>query len=237
MATGKDRRRNPEEASLRKDDDLVDATLEALAESEELPDDAELDSLVERIEEPGLQDRILERYLSHGKRLLSDDLPTRLDPRIAKRLEPLLGDVGDVRVHTGKVATAAAQAMDARAFAIGDGDVFVDASEFRPDSIEGGALLAHEVAHTRDAATGFALSSRRGSSSDREAFAEAIELEYAREEALDSAPVPTDADRQPYTSTAANRAPEPKFDKVLLTERIYQILKSRERRSSEREGR
>ena len=148
--------------ATRQDEDrkLIDESLEALAEKEaEGLREAEerkrlFEELAAKVEQPGLQDKILERYQHVGKTLLADALPSRVDPTIAQTLRPILGDVSDVRVHTGRLATEAAQAMQARAFAIGDQDIFVDRSLFDPGSSEGGQLLAHEIAHTRDAATG-----------------------------------------------------------------------------------
>ncbi len=227
-----------DERSRVEQEELVSEGLDALDQDAGSEERERLEALAERVEEPGLQDRILDRYLSHGRQLLSDDMPERLDPRMVSRLEPMLGDVSDVRVHKGKVASEAARAMDARAFAIGDQDIFVDDAHYQPGSRKGGALLAHEVAHTRDAATGFAMSKVHGSStSAREAFAEAIEMEYAEEDDLKPAPDIGDADREPYSSTAADRPPEPKVDKIALTQRVYEILKERETRAADRTGR
>jgi len=175
------------------DKELIDKGLRTLSEDEaraEAEEHAALAELAQRVEEPGLQDKILDRYMTFGRDLLADQLPSHLDPRIAKRLEPILGDVSSVRVHTGATATAAARAMDARAFALGDRDIFIDAQQFDPGTKAGSALLAHELAHARDASTGFALSSKQGShTSDREAFAEAVESRvYAMEDdSLDGA--------------------------------------------------
>jgi hypothetical protein len=64
------------------------------------------------------------------------------------QFEQSLGtDLGGVRVHTGPDAAAAAQALDARAYAVGQ-DVFMGAGEYDPSSAQGQFLLAHEVAHT-----------------------------------------------------------------------------------------
>lgn len=56
-------------------------------------------------------------------------------------------DLGGVRVHTHSAAAAATDALEARAYAVGQ-DVFMGAGEYNPDSEEGALLLAHEVAHT-----------------------------------------------------------------------------------------
>jgi nucleoid-associated protein YgaU len=56
-------------------------------------------------------------------------------------------DLGDVRVHTGGESAAAAQAVGARAFAVGN-NVHFGRGEFDPGSKAGEHLLAHEVVHT-----------------------------------------------------------------------------------------
>jgi hypothetical protein len=56
-------------------------------------------------------------------------------------------DFGDVRVHTGGEAARSAQAVDARAYALGR-DIVFGAGEYRPRSADGMRLLAHELAHT-----------------------------------------------------------------------------------------
>ncbi|MCB9729142.1 MAG: DUF4157 domain-containing protein [Deltaproteobacteria bacterium] len=224
-------------------DELAARGLEAIEAAAEDPDRAaELEALARQVEAPGLQDRILERYASFGRELLSDTLPSALDPRIARHLEPLLGDVSGVRVHTGKLATEAAHAMQARAFAIGDADIFIADQHYDPSSPRGAALLAHEVAHTRDAATGFAMSGELGVGSDREQFAEAIaerlSLELAREDIgerdafYDELGASTVL--REYDAASIDPATIDRFD---LEERIWRILEQQGRREQDRQGR
>jgi peptidoglycan hydrolase-like protein with peptidoglycan-binding domain len=62
--------------------------------------------------------------------------------------EPRFGhDFSQVRVHTGTTATAAAQAVNARAFTVGKNIVF-GAGGYQPQTPDGKRLLAHELAHT-----------------------------------------------------------------------------------------
>ena len=217
----------------KKPEDL-DETLENLAaagdEGRDEQELADLEQLAQRVEEPGIQDRILDRYSAFGRDLLSDSLPSHLDPRIAAKLEPVLGDVSSVRVHTGKAATEAARAMSARAFALGDNDIFIDEGEYAPHSAMGGALLAHEVAHTRDASTGFALSSRGASTgtSEREEFAHAIEESYIATEESGSVEM---------AAPGPKAAGEPKLDRLAIEERVMQILEARGKKSGLRGGR
>jgi hypothetical protein len=61
--------------------------------------------------------------------------------------EPRLGqDLGHVRVHRDAGAAAAAEALDARALAVGT-HVAVDPREYAPDTPQGRRLLAHELVH------------------------------------------------------------------------------------------
>ncbi len=52
-----------------------------------------------------------------------------------------------VRVHTGPAAAASARALDAHAYTLGQHVVF-DAGQYRPGSIAGRRLIAHELVHT-----------------------------------------------------------------------------------------
>jgi hypothetical protein len=69
-----------------------------------------------------------------------------LDSRMTDHLEPSLGTLGDVRVHTGDGAAALARAVSARAFTVGS-DIFFGDGEYRPGTSDGNQLIAHEVAH------------------------------------------------------------------------------------------
>jgi hypothetical protein len=73
------------------------------------------------------------------------------------RMEEAFGtSFSDVRVHTDPVAADLAGRSDARAFSIGRSIAF-GAGEYRPGTLEGDALIAHELAHVvqqRDAMGG-----------------------------------------------------------------------------------
>jgi hypothetical protein len=63
-------------------------------------------------------------------------------------------DFGDVRVHTDVAAAARAAELDAAAFTVGR-DIAFASGAYRPGTLEGDAVLAHELAHVaqqRDAA-------------------------------------------------------------------------------------
>ena len=71
-----------------------------------------------------------------------------LPPQLQQRFETSLGSpLHGVRVHSGAASAAAADAVDARAFAVGQ-DIHFGAGEYDPGSAVGQRLLAHEVAHT-----------------------------------------------------------------------------------------
>ena len=55
-------------------------------------------------------------------------------------------DLSSTRVHTGATAAGLASGMNARAFTIGE-DIAFGHGQFQPGSLEGDALIAHEVAH------------------------------------------------------------------------------------------
>jgi len=65
----------------------------------------------------------------------------------AKRSVPSTGhDFGDVRIHTGSKAAESARAIGANAYTIGRDIVFGN-GQFKPETIEGRKLLAHEITH------------------------------------------------------------------------------------------
>lgn len=78
-----------------------------------------------------------------------------LDAALREKLEVALGvRLDGVRVHTDPEAHAAARALGARAFALGEGVFFRDGA-YDPQTRDGQWLIAHEVAHivqTRDTA-------------------------------------------------------------------------------------
>jgi hypothetical protein len=61
-----------------------------------------------------------------------------------------------VRVHTDAAGARAASHISARAFTLGH-DIAFAAGEYQPDTVAGGLLLAHELAHTVQQGTGGSL--------------------------------------------------------------------------------
>ena len=107
------------------------------------------EALLRRLEEgQGLPTNVSQRYLELGRRLLGDDMPTILGEAVRARFERMMGrDLSGVRLHTGERAQRAAEAMGARAFALGESDIFFGRGAYSPHSREGVGLLAHELAH------------------------------------------------------------------------------------------
>jgi Domain of unknown function (DUF4157) len=70
-----------------------------------------------------------------------------LEGGVRSRMEGAFGqNFGTVRVHTDAHASRLATSLSARAFAVGS-DVAFAASEYRPGSLTGDLVLAHELAH------------------------------------------------------------------------------------------
>jgi hypothetical protein len=70
-----------------------------------------------------------------------------LDAASRGRLEPVFGrDFAGVRLHTDANAASLADELNARAFTLGE-HVALGAGEYRPGTLAGDALLAHELAH------------------------------------------------------------------------------------------
>lgn len=82
----------------------------------------------------------------------SDGAPLRADVR--ERFESSLGsDLSSVRVHTGGASAEASAAVGAKAYTVGS-DIHFGAGQYQPDDPFGLHLLAHEVAHTQQQASG-----------------------------------------------------------------------------------
>src|SRR5512147_747965 len=76
---------------------------------------------------------------------LGDGAP--VDPGVRGRAEAAWGtSLADVRVHTDAAGEAAASAAGAHAATVG-GDVAFAPGRYRPGTLRGDALIAHELAH------------------------------------------------------------------------------------------
>ena len=83
-----------------------------------------------------------------------------LDGATRAFMEPRLGyDFGGVRVHTGSMARASSQAVQAKAYTVGR-DIVFNTGQYQPGSDAGRKLLAHELTH---------VVQQTGGSSDKDA--------------------------------------------------------------------
>jgi hypothetical protein len=70
-----------------------------------------------------------------------------MDPATRAFFEPRFGhDFGKVRIHADTQASEAASAVNARAFTVGR-DMVYGSGQYRPDSLSGRKLIAHELTH------------------------------------------------------------------------------------------
>jgi hypothetical protein len=90
-----------------------------------------------------------------------------LDGGVRRRLESGFGSsFANVRVHTDPTAQRLTGQVSARAFTIGD-DIAFNAGEYRPGTLEGDLLIAHELAHTIQQGGGRAPAASAGASADQ----------------------------------------------------------------------
>ncbi len=194
---------------------------------------------------------LADRYAAIGARWLADPLPTRLDNDLIERLagQGFRRDrLADIRVHRGSRAQAAADALDARAFAVGDGDVFFAPGQYDPSTPEGRAVIAHEVAHVAPpshagAGAGAAAMPvlnerrRRDGASDGEAeerVARQAEARVFAEESRGGAP---EMAASPVAASApAARAAPKRIDPHVLEDKVLAILERLQRTEGERSG-
>jgi uncharacterized protein DUF4157/lysine-specific metallo-endopeptidase family protein len=104
----------------------------------------------ERGPEPGQPERGSQnpQALSPNHFLLATSTGLALPDQLRSDLEMAYStSLGDIRVHVGAAAGSAATSLGARAFTVGR-DVGFGPGEYRPGTIAGDALIAHEVAHT-----------------------------------------------------------------------------------------
>ncbi|MFZ5476150.1 MAG: eCIS core domain-containing protein [Myxococcota bacterium] len=77
-----------------------------------------------------------------------------LPSAVLARMEAAFGhDFSDVRIHTGSVVARSAEALNAKAYAIGK-DIYFGDGRFAPGTREGDRLLAHELQHVVQADEG-----------------------------------------------------------------------------------
>ena len=130
--------------------ELIEAQSAAIAEAHLGVDPGRLAEQLAGAHSAAMGERMADRYAAIGSRMLADAVPTKLDTDLIDRLASAGFDrdrLRKIRVHRGLKAHAAADALGARAFAVGDNDIFFGRGEFDPSSRVGRAVIAHEVAH------------------------------------------------------------------------------------------
>ena len=134
-----------------RDDELLNMQADAAAlAAEQGADPGKLAAHLAGMQSAAMGASLAQRYANIGAKWLADQAPTRLDPMLIERLSHMgfrRESLADVKIHRGPRAQQAADALTARAFAVGDGDVFFGRGEFDPHSKSGLAVLAHELAH------------------------------------------------------------------------------------------
>jgi len=95
--------------------------------------------------ETGVPD-VLRRVVSSPGRSMDETVQREMETKMG-------GDFSDVRIHTGPRAAAAADAIGARAFTVGNHVAFNE-GEHRPDTEDGKQVLAHELTHVRQQTEG-----------------------------------------------------------------------------------
>ena len=126
-----------------------------------------------------------------------------LDATQRARLADFFGeDFADVSVFAGAMSGALARGLSAEAFTHGR-MVFFDPKHFRPDTAQGEALLAHELAHTRQAEG----DTRTGRAKEAEALA--TEASYLSWISPAGAPLAMDTDPLAPSKPSAAAADDP----------------------------
>ncbi|MCO4760240.1 MAG: DUF4157 domain-containing protein [Myxococcales bacterium] len=240
------------------DDELLQIEAESafIAEQQLGVDPGQLAQRLAGARAAAMGDRMADRYASAGTRMLADAAPTRLDTDLIDRLAAVgfqRDQLRKVRVHRGLKAHAAADALGARAFAMGDADIFFGQGEFNPATREGRAVIAHEIAHIAPPTTqgGMPASYSAASSTpvlnerkrgDEDAAGEEAHEERAREA---EAMVYAQEDEGGASPTLAGgnmpnmeprESPAPSFTAHHLEAKVMEIITKLERSQIERRG-
>jgi hypothetical protein len=237
------------------DDDLLDIEAESAAIAEDAMG-AAAGSLAQTLagrSAAAMGDSVAEKYARIGANLLSDAMPSRLDQDMIDRLASAGFDrdkLRTIRVHRGLKASAAADALSARAFAVGDSDIFFGRGEYDPASPTGRAVIAHEVAHVAPpgGVSSFGggapvLNERKhgdedaaGEEAHEQQAREAEAFIYAQEDASSGGgPAQTSMEAPAQVEAAVSSAPE--VNVYALENKVMAILSKIERSEVERRGR
>lgn len=204
----------------------------------------ELEKLLQAVESGRLDSSIVKRYLEEGTALLGDDSPMMLDVRRRANLERVLGrDPGNLRIHTGERARSAAEAMDARAFAVGERDIFLSSDiANRLDTKEGFAVLAHEATHSLQEQAPVAFSRGGPAGDEMERQARGVEARVLAQEDPGSTANLKEGPGQKAAEAQETFNPEKlltqlsDYDRERLERMVYDIINERQRFNADRIG-
>ena len=168
------------------------------------------------------EEELREASLREGRSALRDASPGRLSLEERERMRQILGvdPGGDVAIHTGPKAAAAAEALGAKAFTLGGPEVIFKEGAYQPHTEDGQALLAHELTHVLEDVSGF---SRDRAPDDSERAASEGRAEQAEAVAREIGLVSTELS---LTGSQKNE----------LVDKVVRLLRKQERRSRERRG-
>lgn len=181
-----------------------------------------------------MSEALTQRYMDMGRGMLDEGRAIGLHGRLRSKVTNIIGqDPGDVRIHTGERAAAAADALDARAFAMGDKDIYFGRGQYNPETPEGLGVLVHELTHTTDNAVGAAFSSRSGG----------VQYSAAEERAENAERVAVKQDGRDFEpgGEAGHSADEGEEEETLdmkkLEDAVAKLLDRNNRRAADRTGR
>jgi hypothetical protein len=122
----------------------------AATDRQSVPQQADVTNSADQAQQADPHAQIMELQRLAGNRAVSRLLGSpgnSLDPATRTQMESRFdADFAGVRLHTGPAATASAQALNANAYTVGE-DIVLHQDAFRPGTVAGQRLLAHELAH------------------------------------------------------------------------------------------
>jgi len=136
-----------------------------------------------------------------------------LDPSTRNFMEPRFGhDFGNVRVHTDAGAAESARAVNALAYTIGP-NIVLPPDQYKPASIEGRKLLAHELTHVLQQ-TGADGTNASEEAAEKEADRNAVTSQGENNLAVEIT-APGKLQRQPATAGAESTAALTDIDRIV----------------------
>lgn len=137
-----------------------------------------------------------------------------LDATTRAFMEPRFGhDFGNVRVHTDARAAESARAVSALAYAIGP-NIVLQPDQYKPASIEGRKLLAHELTHVLQQTEANGTNASEGAA-EKEANRNAVTSQGEHNLSVKVTAPGKSLQRQPATADAGATAPLTEIDRVV----------------------